>query len=338
MKKIVSMMSAITLSIFTLTGCSSENTQTENTQTNDDKIKVISTVFPGYDFTKEIGKDLVDASILIPPGAESHSYEPSPQDIIDIQNADLFIYTGGESDEWIDEILESMDKPVKTLKMVDCVELLENEEHTHEDEHSHDEEHTEEHSEENHSEEEHTEEEHEHSEYDEHVWTSPKNAIKISEKIEEALSDIDEENSSTYQKNLDEYILELEKLDNEFTEFFKTVDNKTLIFGDRFPFRYFANEYGLDYHAAYMGCSTDVEPSASTIAELIDIVNDEKIGTIFYIEFSNHKVADSIAESTGADTKMLHSCHNVSKDELNNNATYISLMKNNLETLKEAMK
>lgn len=312
MKKMKLVTLIMALCIFLFTGCSTQEVQNDNM-----KIKVVSTNFPGYDFTKAIGKDLVDVSILIPSGAETHSYEPSPQDIISIQNADLFIYTGGESDEWVDDILESMDKPVNTLKMVDYVSLLESdEEHNHEDDNN----------------------DHSHSEYDEHVWTSPKNVIEISKNIEDALSEIDQENSSLYKENLNSYVSQLEKLDSDFTNFFNIIENKTLVFGDRFPFKYFAKDYNLEYYAAYNGCSTDVEPSVSTIASLIDIVKQENINTIFYIEFSNHKVADSIAESTDAKTALLHSCHNVSKEDLNNNATYISLMENNLKTLREAMK
>ena len=170
------------------------------------------------------------------------------------------------------------------------------------------------------------------------MWTSPKNAIKISESIKEALCEIDSENAEIYEENLLGYKEELETLDENFADFFATVENKTLVFGDRFPFKYFAKEYGLDYYAAYDSCSTEIEPSAGTISSLIDLVNDENISTVFYIEFSNEKVANSIAESTDTKTALLHSCHNVSKDELNNGATYISLMENNLETLREALK
>lgn len=321
MKKIKSKIIIITLCTILFTGCSITDIKDDN-----DKIKVVATIFPGYDFTKAIAEELVDVSMLLKSGAEAHSFEPSPQDVINIQNADLFIYTGGESDEWVDYVLESMDKPINTLKMIDCVSSLESdEEHEYDEEHNHEDKHSE-------------EETHEGTEYDEHIWTSPKNAIKISEKIEEALSNIDKEHTNDYQQNLNRYIEKLEKLDNDFADFFNGVSNRTLVFGDRFPFRYLANDYNLKYHAAYTGCSTDVEPSVSTMASLIDIVNTEKISTVFYIEFSNQKVAQSIAEATGANTMLLHSCHNVSKEELQEGVTYISLMENNLETLMEAMK
>lgn len=313
MRKLISLI--ISMSMFLVGGCS--NLEEKNID-DSNKIKVISTIFPGYDFTKAIGDDRVEVSMLMSPGAETHSFEPSPQDIINIQNCDLFIYTGGESDIWVDKILQSIDSEVKVLKMMDSVTLLESEE-----EHDHDEE---------------NEENHEEVEFDEHVWTSPQNAIKISKSIGEALSDIDEDNTSLYEENLDDYVNKLEKLHNDFSQFFDSVENKTLVFGDRFPFKYFANEYNLNYYAAYNSCSTEVEPSVSTIASLIDLVKENNISTIYYMELSNHKVADSIAESTNSTTALLHSCHNVSKDEFNNNVTYLSLMEDNLKTLKEDLR
>lgn len=332
MKKIILLITSIILCMILFTGCSSAIKEDKNNESN--KIKVISTIFPGYDFTKAIGKDNVDVSMLMPPGSETHSFEPSPQDIINIQNCDLFIYTGSESDTWVEKIIDSLDTEINTLKMMDSVTPLESDDdHNHKDNEEHDH-HDENHDDDNHSDEHHSED----IEYDEHIWTSPKNAIKICQSIEQALISIDEQNSNIYEENLNSYIKELEKLDNEFSEFFTTVENKTLVFGDRFPFKYFAKEYNLKYYSAYTGCSTEVEPSVSTIASLIDLVKENNISTIYYIELSNHKVADSIAESTGAKTALLHSCHNVSKEEFANNATYLSLMENNLVTLREAMR
>ena len=173
-------------------------------------------------------------------------------------------------------------------------------------------------------------------EYDEHVWTSPQNAILISRAIEQALCRINPENTEVYQKNADSYVSELETLDQNFRDFFAGVSHKTMIFGDRFPFRYFAEEYGLDCFAAFPGCSNETEPSAATIAFLTDKVKSEKISTVFYIEFSNHQVADSIAEATK--TALFHSCHNVSAQEQKDGASYLSLMEQNLNTLKEVLR
>lgn len=307
-KRTVFLILAVIL-VFCFTGCS----QQPGVETNG-KLQIVSTIFPAYDFSLQVCKDLADITILIPPGSESHSYEPTAQDIITISNCDLFIYTGGLSDTWVNEILLSMDKPIKTIKMMDCVDAVEEviTEGMQEEEGSE-------------------------IEYDEHVWTSPKNAIKITEAIYSVVCELDSDNASVYLINYETYIGSLDELDKEFTDFFATVENKTLIFGDRFPFRYFADEYGLKYYAAFPGCATETETSAQTIAFLIDKVKEENISTVFYVEFSNHLIADSIAEATGTKTALLHSCHNVTKDDMSNGMTYLSLMQQNLITLKEAM-
>ena len=316
MKKKILMI--IIASVLGLTACSSEKVE-DQTQNDDGKFKIVSTVFPGYDFAKNIAGENAQISLLLPPGSESHSYEPSPQDIIKIQNADLFIYVGGESEDWVSRILESMDTKVKTLSMMDVVEVYEEE--TVEG-----------------MEQDHNESGNDEVAYDEHVWTSPVNAIKISQAISDMLVETDPENAQLYSENAKVYIQKLDKLDKDFKEFFDTVDNKLLIFGDRFPLRYFVEEYGLDYYAAFPGCSSESEPSAATIAFLIDKVKEENIGTIFNIEFSNHRISDSIAEATGSKTALFHTCHNVSKEEMDAGEDYISLMTQNLERLKGAMK
>ncbi len=214
-------------------------------------------------------------------------------------------------------LFASFDEPVNTVKMMDCVEVYEEEllEGMQTEESTGTQE----------------------TEYDEHVWTSPKNAVLISRAIEKNLCDIDPENAASYQENASAYIAQLEMLDQNFRDFFAGVSNKTMVFGDRFPFRYFAEEYGLDCFAAFPGCSSETEPSVATIAFLTDKVKSENITTVFYIEFSNHQVADSIAEAAGAKTALFHSCHNVSEQEQRDGATYLSLMEQNLNTLKEAL-
>lgn len=300
MKKLSLYILSMLFISFLFSGCG----QADNSFDNQDKITIVTTIFPYYDFARQICTENAEVILLLPPGLESHSYEPSAKDIIDIQNCDLFIYTGGESDEWVKDILDSFETEVETLKMIDYVEGV-------------------------------TEPGEE--EYDEHIWTSPLYAMTITETITDKIKEIDPENADLYNAMSNNYLVKLDILDQEFKEFFETVNNKTLVFGDRFPFRYFAEEYGLDYFAAFPGCSSDTEPSAGTIASLIDKVNSENISTIFYVEFSNHKIADAIAESTGKKTAMLHSCHNITREDLENGATYISLMEQNLETLKEAM-
>ncbi|MBP1566696.1 MAG: zinc ABC transporter substrate-binding protein [Oscillospiraceae bacterium] len=291
-----------------------------------DKLSIVTTIFPPYDFVREIADDNVEITMLLEPGSESHSYEPTPQDIIKIQESDLFIYVGGEGDVWVDTILDSMNKPLNTIVLMDEVEavteeIVEGMEHEHE--HEHDENCDHDHSEE--------------AELDEHVWTSPENAIKIVESIRDELCSIDEENSGTYKTNADAYLKELNALNDNIKEIVKTGKRDTVVFGDRFPMRYFADCYDISYYAAFPGCSTDSEPSASTIAFLIDKVKEENIPVIFSIEFSNQKVAKTISEATGAKIYEFHSCHNVTSDDFKNGASYLSLMTRNAEVLKEAL-
>jgi len=285
------------------------------------KFSVVATNFPAFDFARQVAGDRAGVTMLLPPGAESHTYEPTPQDILKIQNAGLFVYTGGESDAWVDDILSSLDPQVNAIRMIDCVSAVAEE--TVEGMQPEDEE---------------EEAEGEEPEYDEHVWTSPRNAIRIEQAIAQRLEALDPANAAAYRANSDAYTKQLEALDQDFRGFFQRVSNKILIVGDRFPLRYFADEYGLSYYAAFPGCSTETEPSAATLSFLIDKVKAEGVSTVFYIEFSNHRVADSIAEQTGAKTGLFHSCHNVSRAELDAGATYLSLMSGNLEALKGAMR
>ena len=299
--------------------------QSVEEDTDPDQLTVVATVFPAYDFARAVGGDLADVQLLLPPGTESHSYEPTPADILAVQDCDLFIYLGGESDTWVETILESVELRGQTLRMVDCVPLLEEE--TVEGMESYEEGH-----------------DHDHDEapglgevvgYDEHVWTSPKNAALITRAVGDKLAELDPVNEETYAANTEAYAAQIEDLDREFADFFAGVEDRTMVFGDRFPLRYFAEEFNIDYYAAFPGCSTQTEPSAATIAFLTDKVREEQISTVWYIEFSNHLVADSIAESAGVKTAMFHTCHNVSADDLAAGATYVSLMEQNLETLRE---
>lgn len=313
MKKILLLLF---FAVLMLTGCTAES------EKNDAKIKIMSSVFPYYDFARNVsdGAD-VSVSMLLPPGAESHSFEPTPKDIIDMQNCDLFIYTGGESDVWIEKILESMSEPPRTLKIMEHADLLceEFSEGMEDGHHDH----------------EHDEHGHECEEYDEHLWTSPLNAVKAAEAICAALSEADTENEELYKANTKRYTDELLSLHDSFEKLTEG-KNITMIFGDRFPFLYFAKEYGINYYAAFPGCSSHTEANASTIAFLIDKARETKAECIFYMEFSNHLTADVIAEEADCGTCLFHSCHNLSRVELESGETYISLMNKNLEMLKNA--
>jgi zinc transport system substrate-binding protein len=253
--------------------------------------------------------------MLLPPGSESHSFEPSPRDIITVQNSDIFIYVGGGSDKWIDRILQSMNTDnMKILAMIDAVEKVEEEivEGMEEDDG-------------------------EEGAYDEHVWTSPQNAILIVRAITELLCEADPANADFFRQNAAAYTAELRQLNADFIEAVSNAKRNTVVFADRFPFRYFADAYGLTYFAAFPGCSTETEPSAATVKFLIDKIRSEKIPVVFHIELSNERMADTISDETGAKKLMLHSCHNITKRDFDFGMGYLEIMKNNIENLREAL-
>jgi zinc transport system substrate-binding protein len=468
--------------------------------TNNGKPEVVAVNFPAYDFARQIAGDRVNVTMLLPPSAESHSFEPTPRDIIKIQNCDVFIYTGGETDVWVDRILESMDTTKKKIiRMMDAVEVVEEEivEGMEDDEHGHA------HGDENFTIEdvkdrtlsdwegewqsvypylldgtlnpvmeykaesgektareyydqyktayvtdmdrvvitndsmtfyrngipatarytykgtgitpeddgtlwvrykfeaagnppngapryimfsdhlhapakaEHfhiyssnesfdalmedtnpvnyptyypsalTKDEivaemigHDHeeeAEYDEHVWTSPKNAKRIVRVIADALCEADARDAAFFRRNADAYSVQLDELDKAFQAVVNNAKRKTIVFGDRFPFRYFADAYGLTYFAAFPGCSTETEPSAATIAFLIDKIKAEKIPVVFHIELSNERMADTIAEETGAKKLLLHAAHNISKQDFDRGVTFLEIQKANVPRLREAL-
>ena len=336
-----------------LTGCGMSGQQTEQNggkeqnKVENEKISVVATIFPQYDFVRQIAGDNVELKMLLKPGEETHSYEPTPQDIIAIQNSDLFIYVGGENDAWVEDILESMpDNGRTTLKLVDCVDTVEEEYvegmkeergHDHDDHDDHDEDDAE-HDEDEADHEEHGQEDtHSVHEIDEHVWTSPVNAVKIVEQIKEELCELDPENVSVYEENAEAYVEQLKELDQEFQDVVDHSKRKLMIFGDRFPFRYFAEAYDLDYYAAFSGCASDTEPSAATMAFLINKVRDENIKTVLKMELSNENIAKAIAEATNADVKEFYSCHNLTAEQFADGETYLSLMEKNVETLREVL-
>ena len=302
------------------------------TATAEETFSIIATNFPAFDFARTIAADTADVRMLLPPGAESHSYEPSPQDIITIQNCNLFIYVGGESDTWIDSILSSMgDEAPPVFRLADCVTMLSSvttqsmeELHAHEHDEScadHD----------------HSYEENHHHDMDEHVWTSPKNVMLIVSELEKVLSEIRPEHKDAYAKSAGDYLLELQELDAAFEKIVAEGERDVIIFGDRFPFRYFAAAYGLAYDAAFPGCSEASEPSVRTVISLIDNIRTQNIPVVFYIEFSSRRTADILSEETGAKPLLFHSCHNVSTEEIEAGATYLKLMWQNTIALKEAL-
>ncbi len=288
------------------------------------RLSIVVTNFPEYDFAHQIVQDNADVTMLLKPGAESHTYDPTPEDIITIQNSDMFVYVGGDSDEWVDDVLSSMDQThMNIFRLMDAVETVPEE--------------LVEGMEEEAEEEEAAEDGEEEVELDEHVWTSPVNAMTIVRKMSETLEDLDPDNKDVYEKNASNYISELSDLDKEFQDIVSNAKRKEIIVGDRFPFRYFCDEYGLSYYAAFPGCSTDTQASAKTVAFLIDKVKNDEIPIVFHIELSNEEMCSSIAEATGAKSELLNAVHNVSDEDFKNGVTYVSLMQHNVEVLKEAL-
>ncbi len=279
-------------------------------------LQIVTTFFAPYDFARSIASDYADITMLLKPGAEVHSFEPTPQDLIRIQKADIFIYTGGENDTWVDSILDSMENsPVHVIRMLDLVTLYE---------------------------EDTMDEDSDEIEWDEHVWTDPMNAALITEVISETcIKLLEEKNMQEYalsiKANTKAYVEELKALDAAFMEVVQNATNKTIVVADRFPFRYFIEAYGLSYLAAFPGCSAESEASASKLAEMITYVREHQIPVIYTIELSNVKMAESICEDTGCVHHTFYSCQNISKKDFEAGETYLSLMRKNVISLKEAL-
>lgn len=332
------------------------------------RLKIVTSLFPYYDMARAVIGDVkgIDLKMIVTPGQDSHSFEPTPSDVIQMENADVLIYNGGSLETWIDTLLDSLNnKNQIKMKMMDYVDVLNEEivegmdtrfeEHDH-DEHSHKEDnhnkgkHKEDsHSEENHKEDNHSEDssndsefhnedsEEEHEETDEHIWTSPVNEIIMTEKICETLSKALPEEKENFQKNAESYISQLKELDNEFRTIVENAKTNEIIFADKFPLQYFAKEYGLKYYAAFPGCGSDMEPSAKTIAFLVDKIKEDNIKAVFYLELSSHIVADAIETDTGAKPLQFNSCHNITQKQFDSGITYVDLMKENVNNLKIAL-
>ncbi len=283
-----------------------------------DKLSVVTTGFAQYDFAREIVRQEGDVQMLLSPGEESHTYEPTPADIMTIENCDIFIYGGGESETWVDNILESIQSDIIVIKMMDITSVCEVEhEHDHEkadDEHDHEE-----------------------AEYDEHVWTSPVKAKEITTAVYEAVINKDKAHSDYYEANYNSFVRQLDELNERFTLLGQSGNNKTVVIGDRFPLRYLMLEYGFDYVSAFPGCSAQTEVNPVTIAEINEKIKAEGISTVFTVDLSTGNVARSISEETGATVDRLYSCHVVSADDYENGEGYISLMNRNYEAIKKAV-
>ena len=375
---------ALLLGSLAFTGCAKrESPGIRGEQGGDDRLFVVTTIFPYYDFVRQIGGDRVRLNLVVPAGMDSHSFEPTPADMRTIQNADVLICNGGAMEQWLPQVLAATDTGHMTvITMMDyvdtyeeeIVEGMEDEAHDHaHGSHGHDHE-SEDHDHEAEEDHDHEEEEehghevghdhnsdsglpdghyygdgHDHSdyvdddghhvdiEYDEHIWTSPVNAMKFTEVIADTLSKCDPANETRYEEGKEAYLKELEALHEGFLEVSKNRRRNMIVVGDKFPFRYLAEEYGFDYRAAFSGCSTDTEPSAKTIAYLIDKVRTEEIPVVYYLELSSHRVSEIIGEETGAKPELLHSCHNVTRHQFDSGVTYLELMEQNVKNLKKGL-
>lgn len=289
------------------------------------KLQIVATLFPQYDFARQVAGDKADVILLLPPGVESHSYEPTPSDVMKINESDLFLYTGKNMEAWSQKIIDAMKDSGSHSVVLDVskgISLVKTE-----DEEGHTEEADAESAGEN---------AHEHL-YDPHIWTDPVYAAAMTENIREALCGLDPGNAEYYTANAEKYEQELDSLDQEFRKIVKNGSRQEILFGSRFAFYYFAKRYGLDYKSAFDSCSSETEPSARAVAALVEEVKAKGVPVIYYAELEEPKVAKSISAETGAKMLLLHSCHNVTREELENGATYLSLMRQNAQNLKKGL-
>lgn len=328
MKKITALLLALFMLVGALAGCGKQN---DTNQT--DKLSIVTTIFPEYDWVREILGDKADnaeITMLLDNGVDLHSYQPTADDIVKISDCDLFIYVGGESDEWVEDalrnaangnmkvinLLEVLGDSVKTEEIV---EGMQEAEHEHEDA-----------------------EEHEHEEEaDEHVWLSLKNAKMLVRVISKALQELDPDSKDIYAANADAYVKKLSALDAEYQAAVDAASNKTILFGDRFPFRYLVDDYGLHYYAAFVGCSAETEAGFETISFLAKRVDEWKLPCVLTIEGAQHKIAETVVRNTTAKNQRvltMDSMQSTTTQDVKNGTTYLSVMEKNLSVLKEALR
>ena len=275
--------------------------------------EIVTTSFPCYDFARQIAGDAAQVRMLIRPGTEVHSYEPTPADILAIGDSDLFVAIGGESDAWIDGILGSMGGGApRSIFLMDSVEALEEEE-VEGYEHHHE------------------------TELDEHIWTSPKNALKMLQSAADAICEVDPAHAEIYRKNAKEYESAIAELDARLTEIVQNGVRNEMIFADRFPFLYLAHDYGISYRAAFNSCTAESEPSAQKMVELIQAIENDHIPVIYTIEMSNGAIARTLADETGAEILNMHSMQTVTQVEFDAGETYITLMRKNLDAIERGL-
>ena len=336
MKKITALLLALFMLVGALAGCGKQN---DTNQT--DKLSIVTTIFPEYDWVREILGDKADnaeITMLLDNGVDLHSYQPTADDIVKISDCDLFIYVGGESDEWVEDALRNAaNRNMKVINLLEVlgdsvkteeiVEGMQEEEYEHEDAEEHEHEDAEEH-------------EHE-EEADEHVWLSLKNAKMLVRVISKALQELDPDSKDIYAANADAYVKKLSALDAEYQTAVDAASNKTILFGDRFPFRYLVDDYGLRYYAAFVGCSTETEAGFETISFLAKRVDEWKLPCVLTIEGAQHKIAETIVRNTTAKNQRvltMDSMQSTTSKDVKNGTTYLSVMEKNLSVLKEVLR
>ena len=338
MKKIIALLLALMMAVGMLAGCAKQND--DDTDDTNDKLRIVTTIFPEYDWVKAVLGDKAEhaeITMLLDNGVDLHSYQPTADDIVKISDCDLFLYVGGESEGWVEDALKnSTNKDRKVINLLDVlgdkvkseevVEGMQEEEHEHEHEEG----------------EEHEDgEAHEHEEEaDEHVWLSLKNAEVLVGAISNALQELDAENKDIYAANADAYMKKLAALDAEYQTAVDNATHKTVLFGDRFPFRYLADDYALNYYAAFVGCSAETEASFETISFLAKKADELKLPCVLTIEGKNHKIAETIVKNTAQKSQRIltmDSMQSTTSKDVASGTTYLSVMEKNLAVLKEAL-
>lgn len=328
MKKIICIVLSLVMAACLVTGCSGQKAEDKKEK----NLSIVTTVFPEYDWVREImgsEADNADITMLLDNGVDLHSYQPTADDIVKISDCDIFIYVGGESDEWVEDALKNTEnKDIRSICLMDVLgedvkeeEIVEGMEHEHEEGEEH----------------EHEEEE---PEYDEHVWLSLKNAKVLCKAIAQALEEADPANRENYSSNLEAYEQKLSDLDTEYQQTVDSAARKTLLFGDRFPFRYLADDYGIDYYAAFAGCSSETEASFETVSFLAAKTDELKLPYIMTIEGNNKEIAETIISNTSEKNQKIlsmDSMQSTTSEDIKNGATYISIMKSNLDVLEKAL-
>lgn len=323
MKKLFSVFLFCILLTACLSGCTSHNPDSQNivtptessaTKDNSHKITIIATLFPQYDFARQLAGDKADIKLLLPPGMESHSYEPTPGDIITIQNSDIFLYTGDEMEPWVSGIVENLGETPLVANLSNGIKLAKESEEAHEEKG-----------------------EHHHHVYNPHIWTSPVLAIQMVKNVKQALVTADPDNADYYLKNSEAYQKKLHHLDQEFRTIVSNAKHDTVYIGSRFSLYYFMEEYGLSHVAAYDSCEEEAEPSIKRVVSMVKAMRKDHIPAVYYEELVEPYIASTIAEAADSDMLLFHSCHNVSLDELNAGVTYLSLMEQNAKNLRKGL-